>query len=343
MAAPAAVPEDEAGRAWSQRLSPGTRVRGRFEIKDVIGRGGLSTVYRALDLIRLRARAADPEVALKIVDIDVRYRSDAVTLLHREGRRLQELQHPNIVRAYDFDEDGPHHFIVMELLRGRTLARILEQRRGAPMPLAQALPILRGAAAGLAAAHARGIVHGDLKPGNIFITAEGGVKLIDFGTAQTAARLSPPADEDATRRFLTRLGAITPAYASLEVLAGEPADPRDDIFSFAVTTYLALSGAHPFGRKPADQAVVEGLVPERPAALGKAQWRVLREGLSLERGERCEDIERLIARLERPGWRDRLPLFGPRPRSEARPEAAPSHADPEPSELGRREAVNRAA
>lgn len=245
----------------------GTKVRERFKIIDVVGRGGMSTVYRAIDLVRVRARAADTDVALKVIDVDEGYRQDAIALLHREGRRLLELQHPNIVRVYDSDEDGSLHFLVMELLRGKTLARALQERDGQPLEQAVALRIIGGIGAGLSAAHAANMIHGDIKPGNIFITREGGVKLIDFGTAQATARRDRPLDDDDTSFYIDRLRAVTPAYASLEMLGGETPDARDDVFSFAVIAYLILAGSHPFEGKTAAQAWQEGMVPDRKSVV----------------------------------------------------------------------------
>lgn len=284
----------------------GTKVRGRFKIIDVIGRGGMSTVYRAIDLVRVRARAADTDVALKVIDVEEGYRPDAIALLHREGRRLLELQHPNIVRVYDSDEDGSLHFLVMELLRGKTLAKVMEERDGRPLDLSLAIRIIRGVGAGLAAAHAQGMIHGDIKPGNIFITREGMVKLIDFGTAQGAARrhADPDPDEDATSHYIDRMRAVTPAYASPEMLAGDLPDERDDVFSFAVIAYLILAGSHPFGGKTAEQAKREGLSAARPQKLAAARWAVLQEALALARTERIDTVGGFSSRLVRPTLAD---------------------------------------
>jgi len=282
----------------------GTKVRERFKIIDVIGRGGMSTVYRAIDLVRVRARAADTDVALKVIDVDEGYRQDAIALLHREGRRLLELQHPNIVRVYDSDEDGSLHFLVMELLRGKTLARALAERDGQPLEPAVALRIISGVGAGLSAAHAAGMIHGDIKPGNIFITREGSVKLIDFGTAQATARRDQPLDDDDTSLYIDRLRAVTPAYASLEMLGGDIPDARDDVFSFAVIAYLILAGSHPFEGRTAAQAWQEGLAPPRPPTLSGPRWVVLREALTLARAERTTHVAAFAGRLRAPGWQD---------------------------------------
>lgn len=295
----------------------GTKVRGRFKIIDVIGRGGMSTVYRAIDLVRVRARAADTDVALKVIDVDEGYRPDAIALLHREGRRLLELQHPNIVRVYDSDEDGSLHFLVMELLRGKTLAKVMEERDGRPLDPSLAMRVIRGIGDGLAAAHAQGMIHGDIKPGNVFVTREGMVKLIDFGTAQGTARRDHDPDEDATSHYVDRMRAVTPAYASLEMLAGELPDERDDVFSFAIIAYLILSGSHPFGGKTAEQARKEGLAAPRPQKLAGARWVVLREALALTRADRIETVAAFSSRLARPALSDYWRALRPRTRRPA--------------------------
>lgn len=302
----------------------GTKVRERFKIIDVIGRGGMSTVYRAIDLVRVRARAVESDVALKVIDVDEGYRQDAIALLHREGRRLLELQHPNIVRVYDSDEDGSLHFLVMELLHGKTLARALAERDGQPLEPAVALRIIAGVGAGLSAAHAAGMIHGDIKPGNIFITRDGGVKLIDFGTAQATARRDQPLDDDDTSLYIDRLRAVTPAYASLEMLGGDTPDARDDVFSFAVIAYLILAGSHPFEGKTAAQAWREGMEPPRPATLSSPRWVVLREALTLPRAERTAQVAAFAERLRSPGWRDYWRAWLYRPPSAARAEQEPS-------------------
>lgn len=295
-------------------LPLGAKVRDRFKIIEVVGRGGMSTVYRAIDLVRVRARAADTDIALKVIDVDDGHRQDAIELLHREGRRLLELQHPNIVRVYDSDEDGSLHFLVMELLRGKTLARIMEEREGRALEPALAMRIIRGVGDGLAAAHAQGMIHGDVKPGNVFVTREGHVKLIDFGTAQGTARRDHDPDDDATSLYVDRMRAVTPAYASLEMLAGELPDERDDVFSFAVIAYLILSGAHPFGGRTAEQALKDGLFALRPKALAAARWVVLRDGLALARAERLATVAGFSRRLLRPGLSEYWRALGRGPR-----------------------------
>lgn len=290
-------------------LPLGCRVHGRFELVDVLGQGGMSTVYRALDHIRVRSRASQAEVALKVIDVDRQARYEAVLLLHREARRLQELQHPNIVRVFDSAEDGQVHYIVMELLTGATLSETIKRRAGYLFDSAEAMRMIQGIGAALIHAHSRGIVHGDVKPGNIFLCRNGEIKVIDFGTAHAVARPDRQLDAEATSHFVGRLGVVTPAYASLEMLRGEAPALADDVYSLALVIYLILTGRHPFDRKSAETASIEGRLPVRPTDLGIGRWAVLRKGLAFERADRFGDIETLLRRFKRPTWRDYLAGF----------------------------------
>lgn len=269
-------------------LPPGTVLSGRFYIHSVLGTGGMSTVYEATaDTARRRELGAPPlPVALKLMNVAPAWWSDAVILIHREAHRLKQLEHPNIVRVYGSDWDGNAHFLVMELLTGCTLAQVHRDAGGGALGWSFIARVVEAIGAALAHAHANGVVHGDLKPGNIFICSDGAIKLLDFGTAQAISNRRSVDSEEATRHFLDRLGVVTPAYASPEMLRGEPADPRDDIFGLAVIVYGMLTGRHPFDKKTADAAEMEGLQPRRPAALDHARWRALQAALAFDRGGR---------------------------------------------------------
>ena len=309
---PAAVdlPEPAAAETAPRRderpppAPPGTVLRGRFELIEVIGRGGMSTVYRAVDHVRRQARAADPEVALKVTDIGEGYQEDAAILLHREGRRLLELRHPNVVQVHDFDRDGSLHFLVMELLRGKTLAQAMQERESQALERRVALRIVSELGAGLAAVHAADMIHGDLKPGNVFITREGRVKLIDFGTAQPVLPPDYVPAEDESAFFLRRMRAVTPAYASPGTLAGQAPTPQDDIFSFAVLTYVMLAGRHPFDGRSSAAAMAEGLFPAPPTGFPGGRWMALRTGLAWEAEERPDTALAFAGRILRPRLSD---------------------------------------
>ena len=310
-------------RESSEPLSPGALLRDRFELQEVVGRGGTSVVYRALDRIRASAPPDRCEVAVKVTNIRDERDADLAELVHRERHFLRDIIHSNVVRVYDSDCDGEHHYLVMELLRGRPLTKIISALPGGGrLPIERVVQIVEQAAAGLAHVHRCGIVHGDIKAGNLFITAAGVVKIIDFGAARrlTASTdgLSQPGSEAA--------GALTPIYASPQMIAGESAAESDDVFSLAAVIYVLLAGRHPFRGHDAGQAQDLGLRLERPNGLSAARWRVLQRGLALERERRIAHIEEFADQFIRPPLTDRLsafafstggarPLFWPRPKS----------------------------
>ena len=293
---------DEAGKVREGRKAPpllytpsigaGRLIRDRFELEEEIGRGGFSVVYRARDLVAVQAGLQDPLVALKIIVAEKDADQDIVSLMHREARRLRDLVHPNIVRVYDMDLQGKAHFMVMEYLEGRSLAEVLRHAENRILPVSQVDRLVGDLSSALAFAHSRGVIHADLKPGNVFVERGGTVKLIDFNIAFPAARPAKTAEED-TVRILGRLGAVTPKYASPQRMAGEEPTEGDDIYSLAALTYVALAGHPPYGEKTAEQAVTEDLPePTQPGGLSGPKWAALRRGLALDDASRTPTIER---------------------------------------------------
>lgn len=294
--------ESEAPAGRAPPAPVGTVLRGRFELCEIIGRGGMSTVYRAVDRLRLRARFAEAEVAIKIVDAVERMQSDAIELLHREARRAREISHPNIVDVHDSDFDGPLHFIVMELMRGRTLAAAVKARGGRPLRRGEAQLLLEQIGSALALAHRCGVVHADLKPGNVFLCRDGRAKLFDFGLAQSGDVTAHPQDEDLTVHYLNRVRALTPTFASLAMLRGEAPAPTDDIYGLGLLAYLLMTGHHPFNGKTAEAADQARLAPARPANLCKRQWRTLRAALAHDPQLRPKSVEAFMAGLREPSY-----------------------------------------
>lgn len=275
-------------------ITPGSILKGRFELLAEIGRGGLSHVYQARDLVAANAGLADPMVALKIIVADGDSDPDLVALMHREARRLRDLVHPNIVRVYDMDAEGKAHFMVMEYLEGQTLAKALRRLEGGRLQMEQVSRLVNDLAAALGFAHSQGIVHADLKPGNVFIERSGRAKLIDFNIAYPVARPARHGEED-TVQILGRLGAVTPLYASPQRLAGAEPSEGDDVYSLAVIAYVALTGTRPFGKKTAEEAVMERLEPVQPEGLHRSRWNALRRGLALNDAERTPSVDRFAA------------------------------------------------
>ncbi|CAL9520959.1 Serine_threonine-protein kinase PknD [Actinosynnema sp. ALI-1.44] len=205
-------------------------VAGRYRLTDRIGAGGMGVVWRAEDT-RLRRI-----VALKELVTRNGFDSDSVRRAVREGRIAARLQHANVIALYDVVEDDNRPWLVMEYLPSRSLAAILAER-GA-LPPDEVRRIGAQLASGLAAAHASGVVHRDVKPGNVLVTEFGTVKVTDFGTSRVAGEGT-----------ITATGMLvgTPAYLAPEVARGEEIGFPADVFGVGATLYAALEGAPPFG------------------------------------------------------------------------------------------------
>ena len=286
-----------AARRPGRTLKPGDVLAQRFVIQEIIGSGGMGTVFKARDLRRDEAQDRHPYVAVKTLNIDVLRRDDLLKILQREARKAQNLSHPNIVRVYDFDRDDETIFLTMELLEGSSLEAMIQANGLAGTSLQDALPIIEQVASALEFAHSEGIVHSDLKPANILILDTGRVKVIDFGIAR-AIPTSGMQTLDRTTFDMHALGALTPAYASPEMIEGKEPDPRDDVFALACIAYELLTGLHPFGRTPALAARAANLRPKRPARLSASQWKALQGGLELNRSRRTPSAKSLIAAMQ---------------------------------------------
>ena len=273
----------------------GDTLNGRFVLEECIGFGGMGTVYKALDLRKLEAADRKPYIAIKVLNVQFRGHPKSLIALQREAKKAQALAHPNIVTVYDFDRDGSMVYLTMEYLSGKPLSRTLRSPDFKGMPYPQVLPIISGIAKALAYAHERGFVHCDLKPANVFVTDTGDVKVIDFGIARVFQK--PEQDMEATVFDPGSLGAMTPAYASPEMLEHRVPDPRDDIYALACITYELLTGRHPFDRVSATQARSTGIKPQRPKNLGHRQWRALRAALSFERETRMPTVTRFLQEM----------------------------------------------
>jgi serine/threonine protein kinase len=283
--------------AWSDALAhevrPGTVLKERFVLEEIIGRGGMGTVYRARDIRREEAQDRYPHVAVKVLNEDFRRHPESFKALQREARKSQILAHPNVASVFDFDRDGPIGYLVMELLDGESLHQFIEDRAGRGTPRAEVWRIVRSAGAALAYAHQKGVVHSDFKPANVIRARDGAIKVLDFGIARVIAH----PNAETTRFNVAGLRALTPAYASCEMLLGEEAHPSDDVFALACVTYELLSGRHPFGHLSALVAQKRGLKPIPIDGLDRATWRALAAGLALPRGERTASIETFLAEL----------------------------------------------
>jgi serine/threonine protein kinase len=288
--------EDEPfGPAPERMKGVGDTLNGRFVLEECIGFGGMGTVYKALDLRKLEASDRKPYIAIKVLNVQFRGHPKSLIALQREARKAQALAHPNIVSVYDFDRDGSMVYLTMELLNGKPLSQVLRAPGFAGLPYAEVMRIVTGAGSALAYAHGRGFVHCDFKPGNVFLTNSGNVKVIDFGIARVFQKTEE--DADATVFDPGSLGALTPAYASAEMLERREPDPRDDIYALACITYELLTGRHPFNRMSAIQARGAGMRPQRPPDLSRKKWHALQGALAFDREARTPTVARFLSQM----------------------------------------------
>lgn len=280
----------------------GTVLKGRFVLEEVVGSGGMGIVYRARDRNRNSFPDADQFVAIKMLREELCARPDVVEHLRSEYVQTQRLSHPCIVNVYDFDSDAGAEYISMELLHGELASQLLARIAPDRLTEAAAMQLLGFIGDAVAHAHRRGVVHADLKPGNIMITDSGEVRILDFGLCRPMGREPWISELTSPYRGATR------AYASIERLVGETPEVRDDIYSFACTAYEILSGRHPFDRKPADQACREKLVPRRIDGLSRAQWRIIKRGLAWRRDDRPANMAEVMTALFPHGPDKSLPI-----------------------------------
>jgi eukaryotic-like serine/threonine-protein kinase len=204
---------------------------GKYELRGTLGRGAMGIVYDGWDPL------IDRRVAIKtvrLVDADDEETAEALARFKREAQAAGRLTHPNIVGVYDYGEVNDVAFIVMEFASGKSLKTLLDEQR--KLPPAEAVRIMQQVLAGLAYSHARGVVHRDIKPGNIIIVEGGQVKIADFGIARIESS------------SMTSVGTVmgTPAYMPPEQFLGEPVDARSDLYAAGVMTFQLLSGQRPY-------------------------------------------------------------------------------------------------
>jgi eukaryotic-like serine/threonine-protein kinase len=209
-----------------------------FRVLEELGSGALSTVYKAVEEPLGRV------VALKVLKATIAPSSPFASQLEREARVLADLSHPNIGLLYAFTRTDARMMLVLEYLDGWSLATLLQKKPTVPPDAVAAIGA--AVARGLAHAHARGIVHRDVKPANVLVSRRGDVKIFDFGIAQRATDTEP--DGLAPLRLQDIAAFGTPAYMSPEQILGESVDARSDIFSLGVVLYQLVCGARPFER-----------------------------------------------------------------------------------------------
>ena len=233
------------------------RTVSHYRITTKLGAGGMGIVYAAEDSRLGR------QVALKFVSSDLAHDEQALARLRSEAKAASALNHPNICTIHDIGEEDGHPFIVMELMKGRTLRERLNE---GPLKLAQLVDVGIEVADALHAAHSEGIIHRDIKPGNVFVTERGHVKILDFGLAKLTQTLTTSTTTDPSpHTSVTGVTHGTPAYMSPEQATGEVLDGRTDLFSLGVMLYESATGEHPFpGKTPA--VVLAGILDRTPAS-----------------------------------------------------------------------------
>lgn len=227
----------------------GSVLSGRYRIDELVGEGGMSTVYRAYDSVLAR------EVAIKVLRDQFSSHALSKQRFKKEALSVAKLSHPNIVSVFDAGSDGVDNYIVMEFVSGTSLDREIKNYRG-PMPVGRSLRIIDQVLDGLWHAHSHGVVHRDIKPHNILISEDGRVKIADFGIARATSEAE-----------LTQTGMVvgTVNYTSPEQAKGEMATDKSDLYSAGVILYQMLTGSLPFTGE-GEVAVAIKHISERPVA-----------------------------------------------------------------------------
>jgi eukaryotic-like serine/threonine-protein kinase len=282
-------------------LDSGT-ILGPYQILAPLGAGGMDEVYRARDT-RLQR-----DVAIKVLPESFARDAERLRRFEQEARAVAALNHPNILAVHDIGAQDGTHYIVTELLDGRTLREQLDELHGGALPVRKTIDYTRQICDGLAAAHNRGIVHRDLKPDNIFCTREGRIKILDFGLAKQTAAASEAATltGDAPISAQTQPGMVmgTVGYMSPEQVRGTPTDHRSDIFSLGAILYEMLSGRRAFRRDTTAETMTAILREEPPemtgtnAALPPGLQRIVHRCLEKEPAQRFQSAADLGFALE---------------------------------------------
>jgi serine/threonine protein kinase len=279
----------------------GTTIKQRYLLECKIGSGGMSDIYRARDTFLTQAGVNDNQVAIKVLQPQFVSQPEALQLLLQEAHRTQQLSHPNIVRVFDVDSDQGRYYIVMEYLDGESLEQVIKRYKPKGLTLGAALKLLNQLGAALRYAHSKGIVHADLKPANIIVNRGGLLTVLDFGVAHTL-QLNHDMYAAEQHNPAAALSGYTPAYASVDLLAGKTPAVTDDTFSFACISYELLTSKHPFERIPANKAAQQLKQADKPGHVNPLQWLALKQALQFDSTARSITIQQLLQAFNRRYW-----------------------------------------
>jgi serine/threonine protein kinase/tetratricopeptide (TPR) repeat protein len=312
-------PETVTFQEPAKSLTTGSLIAGKYKIVELVGRGGMGVVYRAEDTKLQRP------VALKFLAEELAHDHQAVERFQREARAASALNHPSICTIYDIDEHEGQQLIALEFLEGKTLREYMLGKR---LDVDQIIDLVIQVSSGLEAAHAKGIIHRDIKPGNIFVTETGQAKILDFGLAKLLPERKPKPDEKpmpgmptvTAEELLTKPGVAigTVAYMSPEQTLGKDLDARTDLFSLGVVLYEMVTGILPF-RGDTSAVVFDGilhLAPTQPARLNpdlpEEMQRIINKALEKGREVRYQSardmtVDLMRLKRERESGREAVP------------------------------------
>ena len=261
---------------------------GNYKIVKELGKGGMGMVYKAHQV------SLNREVALKVLPKHLSEDEDFIKRFHREAESAAKLNHPNIVQIYDIGEEEGIHYFAMEYVDGKDISQLVKEK--GKLPICEIAEIGIQTTKALCASHNAQIVHRDIKPGNIMVTAKGNVKVTDFGLARATT----------TTTQLTTAGMIvgTPTYMSPEQAEGKQVDIRSDIYSLGVVMYELLTGASPF-RAETPTALMYKHIHEKPKSLTAVSpdippqlERIILKTLAKKKEDRYENPRALLDNLE---------------------------------------------
>jgi formylglycine-generating enzyme required for sulfatase activity len=284
----------------------------RYRLVALVGEGGMSRVFQATDLGKTASGATDlgktasvspdSSIAVKVLRSPIGEDNGSFTSFRKEVQKLRGLTHPNIVRVFDCDRDRSIVFITMEYLAGPSLYAKLHGGAAAGKPPSglgrdEAQYIILAIADALNYAHRNGVVHGDLKPGNVIVLNGGEIKVVDFDMARWVARPEAGAERREASQQRTPPG-VTPTYASPQLMARQKPEPADDVYALACLAYELLTGTHPFDAGVGAQSLK--FPPPHRAELSAPQYSALVHGLQPDRSNRTPTVRQFVAEFSAP-------------------------------------------